>query len=168
MKIENVFRHCQRCGNKIELKNRFFACLHCGLNYFLAPSVCNAVILLNEKKQILLVKRKYPPKKDYWDLPGGFIEFSESGEESVIRELKEELGITLKTFTYFRSYPGTYLYKGVESKTFCLIYTGEIPNEKLQPMDDVTEIRFFETNKIPYQKVAFPSVKKAIKDFLVI
>ena len=45
--------------------------------------------------QVLLIKRKAAPWKGRWALPGGFIQMKESLEESVIREVAEETGITI-------------------------------------------------------------------------
>ncbi|MGV8141702.1 MAG: nicotinate (nicotinamide) nucleotide adenylyltransferase [Candidatus Woesearchaeota archaeon] len=48
---------------------------------------------------ILFVKRKYPPFKDYWAFPGGFLESGkETLEEAAVRELGEETSLraTLK------------------------------------------------------------------------
>ena len=42
---------------------------------------------------VLLIKRKYPPFKDQWAIPGGFVLEEESLEEAVRRELREETGI---------------------------------------------------------------------------
>jgi 8-oxo-dGTP diphosphatase len=44
--------------------------------------------------QILLVTRGRDPFKGYLALPGGYIEYNESPEEAVLRELKEETGLT--------------------------------------------------------------------------
>jgi 8-oxo-dGTP diphosphatase len=47
----------------------------------------------NDGVSILLIKRKYPPFKDSWAIPGGFVLEDESLEEAVKRELLEETGI---------------------------------------------------------------------------
>ena len=43
--------------------------------------------------QILLIKRKYPPFKGYFALPGGIVKKNESLEQATIRELHEETGV---------------------------------------------------------------------------
>lgn len=47
----------------------------------------------NEGVSVLLIQRKYPPFKNAWALPGGFVLTEESLEEAVYRELQEETGI---------------------------------------------------------------------------
>lgn len=44
---------------------------------------------------ILLVKRVYPPFKNCWALPGGYIKVDESAEEAALREFREETGVNL-------------------------------------------------------------------------
>ena len=57
--------------------------------------VGSAVVLENNKGEILLVKRKYNPAKGYWVLPGGGINFGEYSKETVEREIKEETGLNI-------------------------------------------------------------------------
>ena len=56
--------------------------------------VCAAIILNNNK--ILLTQRGYGEYKDKWEFPGGKIEENETKEETIIREIKEELDATIK------------------------------------------------------------------------
>lgn len=53
--------------------------------------VAKALIYSNDKHKILLLKSKW----GYWDLPGGQIEFKETPEECIEREIKEEIGIEI-------------------------------------------------------------------------
>lgn len=51
-----------------------------------------AMICLNSDKKMLAVKASY---KDYWTVPGGVVDESESPQAAALRELKEEAGIVL-------------------------------------------------------------------------
>lgn len=56
--------------------------------------VCAAIIINNHK--ILLTQRGYGEYKDKWEFPGGKIEENETKEETIIREIKEELDASIK------------------------------------------------------------------------
>ena len=45
--------------------------------------------------QVLLVERGKPPLLGYWSLPGGLVEAGERLEDAVVREVKEETGLTV-------------------------------------------------------------------------
>lgn len=53
----------------------------------------DAVIILNRK--IVVIKRKNPPFKNNFALPGGFVEVGETTEAAVIREAMEETGLSI-------------------------------------------------------------------------
>ncbi|MEM4733021.1 MAG: NUDIX hydrolase [Candidatus Bathyarchaeia archaeon] len=56
------------------------------------PVVGVGAIIINDGK-ILLEKRKSPPAKGKWSVPGGLVELGEKIEQAVIREVKEETGL---------------------------------------------------------------------------
>lgn len=60
----------------------------------------DCIVLLNGK--VVLIERANPPKG--WALPGGFVNYGETVEEAVRREVKEETGLLLSGLQQFRVY----------------------------------------------------------------
>ncbi|MFN4212614.1 MAG: NUDIX hydrolase [Microgenomates group bacterium] len=164
------FKFCPNCKGKLKkIGLRLLDCQSCGFHFYLNPCPTNALIIENNKGEILLVKRKLPPKKNFWDLPGGFLDFKETIKESLIREVKEELNINLKNFTfnYLGSFFDRYFYKGINYHTICFIFYTKIKQKlTFKPRDDVSEIKFLPKDKIPWEKIAFDGIKKALKDYI--
>ena len=168
------FKYCPNCKAKIKLSNRpaspagrLIDCTFCGFHFYINPAPTNGLILENEKGEILLVKRKYPPKKGYWDIPGGFVDFGETIEESLRREIKEELEIDITDLKYFTSTADRYLFKGVDYHTLCFVFLGKFVGKKnLSPSDDIDEIKFFSKNNLPFDRLAFPGLIGVYKNYL--
>jgi len=60
----------------------------------------DCIILIDGK--VLLIHRRNPPHG--WALPGGFVEYGETVEDAVRREMKEETGLDLADLRQFRVY----------------------------------------------------------------
>ena len=71
------------------------------------------VMITDDQGRLLVVVRAEEPEKGTWDLPGGFADPGESIEESVRREVREELGLEIASMRYLCSYPNTYEYGGI-------------------------------------------------------
>lgn len=54
-----------------------------------------SVALVRERK-VLLIKRAYAPYQHLWTLPGGRLDPDETIEQCAVRELVEELGVTIR------------------------------------------------------------------------
>jgi len=53
-------------------------------------------VIEDAQGNIVLIKRKFPPFKDYYALPGGFIEKGENPKQAIRREVKEETNLNIK------------------------------------------------------------------------
>lgn len=160
-------RYCFLCGKKLQKKvGNLLVCSYCGFHHYINAKPCNAAILTNDRGEILLVKRKFEPQKGYWDFPGGFIDLDENAEESMVRELEEELNVKINNLKYFGSFSDKYYYGGIWFPTISFVFKGDVDNQKLKPKSDVQDLRFFNPKNIPYPELAFESVTKGIKKFL--
>jgi 8-oxo-dGTP diphosphatase len=65
-------------------------------------------VIEDKNGNIILVKRKYPPYKDKYALPGGFIRYNEDPKQAVIREVREETNLAVEIVKKI----GTYDQKG--------------------------------------------------------
>jgi 8-oxo-dGTP diphosphatase len=54
----------------------------------------NAIV--EDRRRILLVKRRIEPFKGLWSLPGGYVEYGETVEDALKREVKDECGISIR------------------------------------------------------------------------
>ena len=52
-----------------------------------------AGVVINSEGKWLVVKKTYSGLKGIWSLPAGFVNFGETADEAVVREVKEETGI---------------------------------------------------------------------------
>ena len=60
-------------------------------------------ILINEEGKYLLAKRGQKAKNERgkWEFPGGSVEFGDTMRDTIIREMKEELGIAVEPIEHF-------------------------------------------------------------------
>jgi ADP-ribose pyrophosphatase YjhB (NUDIX family) len=62
---------------------------------------CRAIIIEDDSIILLFRRKKIGSEmKEYYSLPGGGVEEGETLEESIIREIKEELSIDIKIIKY--------------------------------------------------------------------
>jgi len=97
--------YCGKCGCKTEMKKdeRAIVCPQCNLVTF--PKISPAVIVaITCNNNILLAKGKNY-RGDFYALIAGYVDVGESIEETVIREVKEEVGLDIKNLKYYKSQP---------------------------------------------------------------
>ncbi len=109
------------------------------------------VILAKEKEEwyILLIQRKNEPFKDFWALPGGFVDADELIEKAALRELMEETGIAginLEFLNYFDE-PN----RDPRERTISMAFTGIIETRiKARADSDARKAEWFKIENLPY------------------
>ncbi len=153
---------CHFCSS--ELTRKLFEgrvrpfCNKCNEPLYENPVPASCVVLLNEKKHVLLVKRSVPPMEGFWCLPGGFMELGETPEKTALRELYEETGVTGK----IEKLIGVTSHNSEQYET--VLITGYLVEEfygDLISGDDAMDVKFFSTDDLP--EIAFISHKGFIR-----
>lgn len=136
------------------MQNKCTAC-----NQYKTPSLAVDGILFQQGK-ILLIKRKHEPFKNRYALPGGFIEYGETAEKAVIREVWEETHLK----TGVSQLIGVYSQPKRDPRrhTISLAYALHIKSGTLKAGSDANLVKWFEIDKLP--KLAFDH-EQIIADF---
>lgn len=107
-----------------------------------------AAAIIRKDEKILICQRS--ANKDLgllWEFPGGKIEPGETGEQAVIRECREELGVTLKINSFFMDVTHEYPDRTVHLSVYnCSLTDGEPVRLEHNDMQWITasECRKFE------------------------
>jgi NAD+ diphosphatase len=96
-------RYCGRCGTETAAAEHDASrvCPACGLSVY--PRISPAAIMLVGRGDELLLARR--PNGRFWSCLAGFVEPGESLEQTVVREVREEVGIEVGEPRYFGSQP---------------------------------------------------------------
>lgn len=120
-----------------------------------------------DKVEILLIKRLNNPYKDYWALPGGFVDENEDLESAAKRELFEETTVQVFKVHQIGAY-GT-PNRDPRSHVVSVAYFSEV-NEFTQAIaaDDAKEVNWFDINSLPPTAFDhFSIIKDAIEKFRI-
>jgi mutator protein MutT len=167
MDNKDVLKYCPRCSGPAVLEDsRKIVCAGCGFRLYLNDAAAVAALLFDGDGRLMTVRRNEEPQAGLLDLPGGFVEFGETAEEALSRELREELGITVCGIEYYRSIPNKYLYGGVLYHTLDIFLKCRLDggaDNKVRPNDEIKEIVYKFPKDISEDEIAFDSMKKLIK-----
>lgn len=163
------FRFCPVCGSKLWVVNNFKSkrCESCGFVYYGNPSAANVALILNEHDELLVVRRKQEPAKGTLDLPGGFTDMGETGEEGVIREVLEETGLHVTRADYLFSIPNLYRYSDMDIHTLDMFFRCRVSDtSSATAMDDAEEALWIPVNELHPDEFGLRSVREGLIRFL--
>jgi 8-oxo-dGTP pyrophosphatase MutT (NUDIX family) len=115
----------------------------------------------------MLSVRGREPRKGMLDSFGGFVDDDETSEQTVARELNEELGLNPEDYepvTYICSGAGTYPYEGEVLPVVANFYYTRLTGSKdPQPDDDVAGIRTVPLHEVDMAEVHDEDVRLGIR-----
>ena len=165
----HAFQYCPRCGSADFTVNdaRSKCCGHCGFVYYLNPSASVACFIRDREGRLLVVRRRCEPAKGTLDLPGGFAELDETLEEALQREVREETGLTLRSFRYLFSLPNRYTFSGFVVHTLDAFFEGEVDSfEGVVVADDASEAIVLAPEALCPEQFGLHSIREAVARYI--
>jgi 8-oxo-dGTP diphosphatase len=128
------------------------------------PLVGVGAVIVQENR-VLLIRRGQPPLLGEWSLPGGVLECGETLREAVIREAREETGLTVETGEMLgvyeriiRTEDGRVRYQYVLIDFLCRPASGD-----LKAASDAADVRWFTREELPGLNLAYDANDVVLK-----
>ncbi len=164
MPLPRRILHCRVCGAQVRYSvpagdNRERAiCSACGEIHYENPiNVVGTVPVWGD--QVLLCRRNIEPRFGLWTLPAGFLELGESAADGALRETIEEAGANVEMQGLFS------LLNVVRVGQLHLFYRARMLDTSLNPGPESIEARLFREDEVPWDQLAFRTVRQTLELF---
>jgi 8-oxo-dGTP diphosphatase len=161
--MRDDYKYCPRCGGDLVTRTLDHqdrqVCGRCDYVFYQNPAPAVGVIVI-EDNGVLLVQRKFDPKKGGWTLPAGFVEYDEHVEGCAVRELKEETNLDIELTGMFNAYSAM---DDPRVRVVLMLYTGRRVGGELVAGDDAMDAKFFPIDELP-DPIAFKAHKQALAE----
>ncbi len=167
-------KHCRACGTAVVYRlpddgdtRQRAVCPTCDTVHYQNPlNVVGTVPIWDEGNgkgddygdcKVLLCKRNIEPRCGKWTLPAGFMELSETTAEGAARETVEEAGAQFEMQELFT------LLNVVRVGQVHLFYRARLLSTSFDPGHETMEARLFTEAEIPWDEIAFKTVKETLQ-----
>jgi ADP-ribose pyrophosphatase YjhB (NUDIX family) len=150
-----------RSSNNMDNIPRGTLCPHCG-RYNSRHVVSNGVVVKDDK--ILLIRRGIEPEIGKWALPGGYMDWDETIEQTVVREVKEETGIDAQIKFMIGVYTNPQRKNDPNQNVSIIFSMSPLTHDPKPQESEIQEIQWGDIHSLP-EDMAFDHADM-IKDYL--
>lgn len=160
-----IMNYCSHCGQPVTLEvppgdNRpRYVCRSCGNVHYENPKVVVGCVPEHDGR-ILICKRAIEPRYGYWTVPAGFMELGESLAEAAIRETWEEARARVSLGPLFA------VVDVIQARQVHVFFRGELHAGEHGAGEETLETRLVSPAELPWDEIAFPSVRIALERYL--
>jgi len=164
MLVPRRIHFCPACGRPTRYRippddNRERAvCDGCGTIHYENPLNVVGTLPVWER-QVLMCRRNIEPRKGLWTLPAGFLELGETTEQGAARETDEEAGARIEMQALFS------VLNVVRVGQVHLFYRARLLDTRFAPGPETIEARLFAEHEIPWDQIAFRTVRVTLQHF---
>ena len=165
MTFRRPIQHCRACGSAVAYRvpddgdtHERAVCPACGTIHYENPlNVVGTVPALGDR--VLLCKRNIEPRWGKWTLPAGFMELDETTAQGAARETDEEAGAQIEMGPLFS------VLNVPRVGQVHLFYLATLLSDRFNPGYETIEARLFTEDEIPWDELAFRTVKATLERY---
>ncbi len=131
-------------------------CLDCGYIAYQNPKIVAGALCLYGDR-VLLCRRAIEPRKGFWTFPAGYLELNESTAEGAIREAREEANAEI----VIEGLIGIFELPHISQ--LYVIHRATLATPEYSVGEETAEVALFHWDDIPWDELAFSSVKWALE-----
>jgi ADP-ribose pyrophosphatase YjhB (NUDIX family) len=135
-----------------------YVCGRCGHIHYTNPKIVVGSVVVHDDR-ILLCRRAIEPRKGLWTLPAGFLEEHETPEDGARREAREEACAEILLDGLLAVYTVAHI------SQVQLMYRASLARPEFAAGPESLDVQLFKWNDIPWDELAFPSVKWALRHY---
>jgi len=137
------------CGASLKVRKLFGrdrkACVECDFIVFEnTPTAAGAIVVRG--REILLVRRSIEPGLGRWSFPAGFQDYGETPEQTAVREVREETGLTIELRRLFQV---AHSRDNPRKHVNLVVYLAVAVAGVVRAADDASDARFFSLDELP-------------------
>ncbi len=133
-------------------------CDDCGWIHYVNPKVVVGAVCSWQGK-LLLCRRAIEPRSGYWTMPAGYLEERETTEQGAAREAHEEAEADIEIEALLA------VYNIPRLSQVQIIYKAKLRSGAVAPGVESAEVGFFGWDEVPWDDLAFPSVRWALDHY---
>lgn len=136
-----------------------FVCESCQTIHYHNPKIV-AGCIPEWGDQILLCRRAIEPKAGLWTFPAGFMEIGESTEQAARRETEEEAHAQVELTSLYAVLSLPHIGQ------VYMVFRGRLITPEFSAGEESLDVRLFKRDAIPWDAIAFPVVKDALRRYV--
>ena len=166
MTFRSQIQYCRQCGSAVEHRvpddgdtRPRAVCPACQTIHYENPLNVVGTIPVLADGRVLLCKRNIEPQLGKWTLPAGFMELGETTSQGAARETDEEAGAQFEIGALFSlmNVPGV--------GQVHMYYRATLLSDQFNPGVETMEARLFSEAEVPWDELAFRTVKETLEHF---
>ena len=166
MTFRSQIQYCRQCGSAVEHRvpddgdtRPRAVCPACQTIHYENPLNVVGTIPVLADGRVLLCKRNIEPQLGKWTLPAGFMELGETTSQGAARETDEEAGAQFEIGALFS------LMNVPRVGQVHMYYRATLLSDQFNPGVETMEARLFSEAEVPWDELAFRTVKETLEHF---